>query len=310
MERRVIFACASILAACDGAGEPDAGADAGAPDLPALEAFVENAESDAFETRPLDHTCLDSRTQPVSGSPVPATFQLLDFQDDFPVEETDVWLFSSNEIGDSCTAPGCQEFTTGADGTAPVTLAADGWYAYRVFPKDGLTRMTSVFAVFQYNEAAPAAEGGTVVGNSVSGTTIDLIPALLGITRTDGLAIIAGRLEDCASNFVSGAIVRVFDPDGEEVSAGPGNEDPHFHYFNGNAENNIPDQTQPYSNDDGLYVVVQVEVIDDRPYRVEAWGEVDGTYRRISCEAARIFPDAVTILNLAPERADRPASCD
>lgn len=311
--RRALL-CASTalaLAACDGGdGDADAGAglDAGAVDLPELEAFVE--EEAAFAPATLDLSCLGTRTQPEAGDPIDVTFQLRDFQDEFEVPEVDVWLFSDNEIADSCDGASCQAFTTDAMGDATVTVPANGWYAYRVLPKMGPTRGTTVFGVFQYNEAAPASAGESVQGQSVSGSTVDLIPALLGIPREPGRAIVAGTVQDCNEANLANAIVRIFDPDGNLVEEGTRTEDPHYHYFNGNAENNLPDQTATHTAADGLYVVPQVPVADERPYRMEAWAEVDGELTRIACESARIFPDAVTILNLQPLRADAPASCE
>lgn len=311
-----LFAFGALLLAiggCDnGSGTPDAGP---TTDLPPLAANTENADPEiGFQPATLDYSCLSQRTRPAGGAAVATTFHLVDFQDDFDVADAEVWLFPSNEIGDTCTAPDCQLLTTDAMGTAQAMLPAGGWYAYRVIPfDDPFSRERSIFGVFQYNEPVPAAAGGTVEGSSVSGVTIDVIPALLGISRTAGLAIVAGRIEDCQGQFVQNAIIRLYDPDGVEIIAPPTeealNDDPHFHFFNGDASNNLPDLTEPYSNTDGLYVLVQIPYLDERPYRVEAWGNLGGELTLLSCETARIFEDAVTILNMTPVRSDRPASC-
>jgi hypothetical protein len=262
-----------------------------------------------FVEATLDYSCLGTITQPAPGATVSSTFALQDFQTDDPVGGVDVWLFTNNWITDTCPAADCQMFTTDASGNAMVDLLANGWYAYRVFPKMGISAGSTVFAVFQYNEPSPATSGQTVIGNSVSGSTIELIPATLGIPRTPGRALVAGRIMDCAEHFIQNVQIRLFDPDGNEIFAGMTNEDPHFSYFNGNAADTLPNQTQLWSNSDGLYVLVQVPVLNDRPYRVEAWGILDGTFQKLSCEAARIFPDAVTILNMTPMRSDAPAGC-
>lgn len=302
------LACALALAACDNGngGDPDAGPPVM---LPEAEAFVEMEGAEVFDPVSLDLSCLGERTEPEAGEEIDVTFQLRDFQDDFEVPEIDVWVFTDNTIADTCDAPNCQMITTDMMGDAPVTLRANGWYAYRVLPYDGPSRGTTVFGVFQYNEQAPAAAGESVEGASVSGSTIDLIPALLGIPREEGRAIVAGTVYDCNEANVSNAIVRIYDPDGNLVEEGERNEDPHYHYFNGDPTNNLPDQTAEHTAADGLYVVPQVPVADERPYRIEAWATVDNELTRIACESARIFEDAVTILNLAPERADAPAAC-
>lgn len=297
----------AALVACDGGDpvDPDAGPDG--PDLGPAAAHFE--VMDEFVARDLDYSCIGTVTQPTGGDPVATTFQLRDFQDDFEVVDTEVWLFTDNVILDTCAAPGCQMFTTDSMGDASVMIPAGGWYAYRVLAKEGETRGTTVFSVFQYNEPAPASAGGAVEGNSVSGSTIELIPALLGITREPGRAIVSGRIQDCNENYVENAIVRLYDPDGNEVTDGTLASQPHRHYFNGNPDSNLPNQEETDSNVDGLYVVVQVPIVDERPYRVEAWANLDGEVQRVGCEAARIFPDAVTILNIGPERSDAVAAC-
>jgi hypothetical protein len=304
------FAC--VAAACGGSTTPsDAGAsDAGQPPLPQLDplaAYEETATE--YVPRTLDYACLGTLTQPTGGAAVSTTFQLRDFQNDFAVDQTEVWLFSDNEIADSCDPPNCQSVTTNVMGDATVSLPSDGWVAYRVLPKMGLSRMTTVFAVFQYNFPIPSEAGGAVTGNSVSGSTIDLIPATLGISRTEGLALIAGRVRDCAGNSVENAILRVYDPTGAPLLEGEANDDPHFHYFSGEVERNLPNLAQLHTSPDGLYVLIQIPVTNDGRYRIEAWGNLDGEPTLISCEAARIFPDAVTIVNLNPTRADGPEAC-
>lgn len=301
----------TLLAAC---GTPMTEVDAGGPDpdLPPLAAYVETP--DAFTPTTADvASCLLTGMAPPGGDRINVEFQLRDFQDDFYVDGATVWVFADNVIADACAAPNCQEFTTNAMGNFPgVMVEANSWYAYRVLPFEGETPRTTVFGVFQYNEPAPAT-AGPVEGSSVSGTTIDLIPALLGITREEGRAIVAGRVTDCADNNVEGAIIKIFDPDGNYIEPGVRSTDPNYHYFMGLVMGNVPDQTAEHTAGDGLYVVPQVPLAsgETRPYRVEAWANhaSGGGYQRVSCEAARIFADSVTILNLTPERVDAPQSC-
>lgn len=301
----------TFASACGGSNSrPDGGSDAGAPPVPELDPLAAYAETtDEYEPRTLDYACLGERSQPAAGAPVSTTFQLRDFQNDFAVDQTEVWLFSNNEIADECVAPACQAVTTDVMGDATVSLPSEGWIAYRVLPKMGLSRMSTVFAVFQYNFPVPATAGGAITGNSVSGSTIDLIPATLGVSRTDGLALIAGRVRDCAGNSVENAIIRVYDPSGAPVLEGDANDDPHFHYFNGSVERNLPSLDQLHTSPDGLYVLIQIPVRAEGRYRIEAWGNLDGEPTIIGCEAARIFPDAVTIVNLNPRRSDGPEAC-
>jgi hypothetical protein len=315
MRRTSIFFASIFAMACDGNSvEPDAGPQVLGCDLPELmpvSASTENPDSETFEPATLDYACLGERTRPEGGAALDATFHLIDFQDDFDVPNATVWLFTDNVIADNCAGPSCQILTTDGMGRATAQLPTGGWYAYRVLPYDDpFSRMSDIFGVFQYNEPAPDASGGTVTGNSVNGVTIDLIPSLLGITRAPGLALIAGRIEDCSGQFVENAVVRIYDPDGNCIEDGPQNDDPHIHYFNGDASNNLPALEVTQSNTDGLYLIVHIPPDpENRPFRVEAWGDVDGEPTLIGCETARIFPDAVTILNMIPLRGDAAAEC-
>ncbi len=101
----------------------------------------------------------------------------------------------------------------------------------------------------------------------------------------------------------------MYDPDGNPMLPSELNDAPHYNYFNGTVSNDLPNTLQSASNVDGLYTVIQVPVEDDRPYRVEAWGNLDGTFTMLACESARIFANAVTILNLGPVRSDGPTAC-
>lgn len=307
-----LVACALALVGCDDAPitMTDAGvmSDAGVdPDLPPVGAFTEGAT--AFEPTALDYGCLGALTAPAGGDTIDVEFQLRDFQDDFEVPDTDVWLFRDNQIADDCSGQTCQAFTTNTMGNASVMLPARGWYAYRVLPQTGPTPGTTVFGVFQYNEPAPAAAGGSVEANSVSGTTIDLIPALLGITREEGRAIVAGRIFDCNDANIANAVIRLYDPDGNFIQPGERDTDPKYHYFTGLVTGNVPAFDAEFTAADGLYVAPQIPLLGDRPYRVEAWANFEGTFQRVSCESARIFADSITILNLGPMRSDPDPAC-
>lgn len=311
--RRALVALALGAAgtACGGGtATPDAGrVDSGEAPLPMLQPLVAYEQGPSeYEPTSLDYGCLGTLSEPAGADPVSTTFQLRDFQNGFEVDATEVWLFSNNTIADSCVPPFCQSVTTDRTGNAVATLPAGGWTAYRVLPKMGLSRMTTVFSVFQYNFPIPATSGA-VTGNSVSGSTIDLLPATLGVSRTEGRALIAGRIRDCAGGSVENAVIRLYDPTGAPLLAGEGPNDPKFHYFSGRTTGNLPNLPQQHTHRDGLFLLIEVPVVGDGPFRIEAWGNLGGEPTRIGCEAARVFPDAVTIVNLNPIRADGPVEC-
>lgn len=288
----------SVGVGCGDDDAPPATDDAGTTsDLPVLSTGTMSAPT----TGTPDYACLDSRTQPTSGDAVAATFELRDFETDAPVSGARVWLFPENEVRDACDGT-CTEFTTDASGNAMVSLPANGWYAYRVFPRAGATGSMTVIDSMQYNEPAPSEAGRSVTGNSVSEGTLSLIPAVLGVRRQPGTALLAGTVVDCDETPVYGARVRAFDESGEIVM-GSDVTAPQYRYFNGDS---FPSDSNTFTHADGLYVGVQIPVPASGRIRVEAWGRptADSPEVRIGCEAVRVLPDAVTIVNLGPLRAD------
>lgn len=288
-----------------GGGDPDAGGGGGdggeVSNLPVLSTGTMSMPA----TGSPDYACLGSATQPTAGAAVDTTLELRDFESDAPVSNTRVWLFRDNAIGEACDAPVCTELMTDASGNATVSLPADGWYAYRVFPRMGPTAAMTVIDSIQYNEPAPPTAGRAVTANSVSQGTLNLIPAVLGILRAPGTALLAGRVEDCGETPVYGAEVRVYDG-ATRIAEGPLANDPHYRYFNGDS---FPSDSGEHTHADGLYVGVQIPVpaSPDARLRIEAWGrlaESDAQPRRIGCEAVRVLADAVTIVNIGPERSD------
>jgi hypothetical protein len=261
----------------------------------------------APNTSPADYTCRGSRVEPARGAWIPIRFNLVFFgRDGGPARSTRIWFFPDNVVTDTCGA-GCIEVTTSSDdGSAMVMAYAGGWYAYRVFGRMGPTAATTVVDSVQYNKVAPTTAGGSAEGSAVSQSTLNLIPAVLGFPRQPGTALLAGRVEDCTETPVYGAIVRVFEGD-REIAEGPANPDPHFRYFNGDR---TPDGEQPHTHVDGLYAAVNIPLpaSPETLLRVEAWGRPQGADApvRIGCESIRVLADAVSIVNLGPERSDYP----
>jgi hypothetical protein len=290
----------ALAVGCDDGGtggEDDAGT---APSLPVLTTGTIDAPTSGSPNL----ACLGTATQPTPGAPVDVTLELRDFEMDFPVSNTRVWFFRDNEIGESCDAPVCTELMTDSSGNAIVSAPASGWYAYRVFPRMGATAGMTVIGSMQLNEPAPAA-AGSVVANAVSQGTINLIPAVLGIGRQPGTAVLAGTVMDCDETPVYGAIIRLFDGD-TEITQGELATEPQYRYFDGDS---FPSDSQPHTHVDGLYVGVQIPPPSTTgSLRIEAWGrptEADAP-RRIGCEATRALADEVTIINIGPERSDYP----
>jgi hypothetical protein len=310
------LACAAT-AACGGGGGTDAavgvdafamtGDDAGgglALELPVASTGMTGAGTP-------DWSCRGTRTAPAAGAPVDVRFRLDVFgQDGQVARQTRVWFFQDNVIQDTCGA-GCQEFTTGDDGSfSPVSARAGSWYAYRVFENArGGTAATRYTDSVQYNEVAPTAPGGTIEGNAVAFSTIELIPLSLGLERETGTTILAGRVQDCAGVDVGGAIVRAFRGDGSEVlDAGiESSIGPHYRYFRRIGDDSNPSNEQAFTNFEGLYAAINIPV-EPGLLRVEAWGRRPGDAMPVllGCEGIRTLANGVSIINLQPLRNDYP----
>ena len=264
-------------------------------------------------TTAADFACRGMQTAPMSGTDATVNFRLAVFgQDGQVARQTRVHFFPGNVVSDTCTAPECQEFETGMDGTfAGVTVHGGGWYAYRVFENTrGGTAATRYTDSVQYNEVPPAA-GGEIEGNAVAFSTTDLIPLSLGLEREPGTTILAGRVQDCDGADVGGAFVRAFRLDGSEIldvgetmSIGP-----HYRYFRRIGEDSNPSNEQLSTNFEGLYAAMNIPVTAEL-IRVETWGRRAGDTAPVllGCEAVRTLADGVTIINVQPLRSDYEAS--
>jgi hypothetical protein len=254
-----------------------------------------------------DYSCMGSATAPMGGAPVDFTFQLRGFGSGDAVNDATVWFFPDNIVRETCDGT-CVELVTDAMGDGMVTSPASGWYAYRVFERPGPTAGSRYVDSVQINEPAPATTGGSVEGNAVSASTLNLIPAAFGFTRVPTTAIIAGAVRDCADDNVRGAIIRLYRADGCEILNGTEASDPHIAYFDG-MEN--PDNLSLFTQVDGLYASANVTApaTGFETIRVEAWARTTdgGPIERVGCEAVGIYENGVSIVNIAPMRSDYPA---
>jgi len=263
-----------------------------------------------------DRACALAATniRPVETTPdIAVVMTVADFQTDAPVDNVRVQFYRDNLFPDPvggtflCEA-GCQMGTSGPDGTvSPFMDSSDSWYAYFIKGRMGPTSATTPVDTAQYNEAA----GAAVTGNSVSASTLAVIPTVLGLMRQSGTALVAGTFYDCNDRPVRGLVVRLFAEGADNTVAtddtfipeGTRRDQPGYRYFNGSS---FPSGGQPYTNIDGLFAAGNIPVA--APIRIEAWynaGTAAAPDPQLwGCERIRVFPDGVTIVNVRPTRSD------
>ena len=254
----------------------------------------------AETTSPADFTCSGTRTAPTGGAPKEFTIEIREFVSDMPFEGLCVQFFDDNMVDLGAT---CDGLMTDAAGNITVTAPAGGWYAYRLFPRDGDAPANTIVDTLQINEEVPA--GDTTAGNSVSAGTLGLIPSVLGLNRQDGTALVAGTAQDCNGAPVYGGIVRMYTTDGTLLEETATANSPKYRYFNGSS---FPDGRQKWTHVDGLYAAANIpSPAAGAQVLVEVSGLRDGVYQVIGCEQVPILPNAVSIVNVGPLRADGPS---
>jgi len=288
----------------------DAAGPASAPTLQFGDYDSTDSEDGFSPTGAADFSCAGSRTLPMGGEDSTFTITIKDFKDDNAVSDVCVRFYSDNQIPatDTCD-PEDGGLLSDAEGGISVTAPEGGWYAYRVFAREGAAASQTIVGSVQVNESVPS-NGSMVDGTSVNQATLDLIPTIYGFRRAPGDAIIAGIVYDCGGESVYGATIRVAGEDGTYVEEGELGPDPHYRYFNGDS---FPSADQTFTHADGLYAVANIELpagSDSTVVFVEVWGrtsEEQSEPQLIGCEQVRVFGDSISIVNVEPLRSDGPA---
>ncbi len=305
--------------ACDNGGGDDAGTmmpDSG-PQTMQVFAFEEDPATGDPVQVDADFSCLGSATAPpATGTDVTFTVRVDAFGEvTIPenmrfVSSLAVQFFPDNVVpaDPGCTGT-CQMLTTDGTGSAMVTDVGGSWYAYRIPAGMGTLNGTSVefVDVVQYNEAAPTAPG-TAGLNAVTRERQDFFISLLGVTRTDGTAVVTGTAVDCMGRPISNARVRAFNADGAITLTSMNTGVPREFYFTGSQ---IPLGTARDTAADGLYGAANLPVATDRQVRIEIWGSLEAGAAPVmlGCEQVQVNANGLTLLNVGPDRSDGPSNC-
>lgn len=181
-----------------------------------------------------------------------------DFQTGNVSPEATVEAFAGVEIGTPLAMA-----TASAEGVYEIIVPAG---QTRVGFKIGAADALDTYLVNQY--FAPGAVAQEVPQRSVSRLTAEVLPALVGVTRTPGLGILAGAVRDCAGNEVANVIATVSSVQSmPEHLAGA-----QTFYFSAGTGGSLPigHADAPQTRADGLFVVIELPASTDAYLQV--WG--------------------------------------
>lgn len=215
-------------------------------------------------------------TAPISG-------KVEDFEDGYGVEDATVEIYYS----DTVTGTPDSTMTTDSDGIA------DGGEAptctpvsYKVYTDPDLEESKVTIEAHQIYD--PLGKGEAVIDgefNSVSTDTYNIIPALLGISVDPEMGIIAGTAYDCDGTELEGVQVIARAEDGSYP------EDQETRYF----IDDFPNRDQPYTSEDGLWIVINVP-----PGRltIEMWALQGEELVQIGATELDVIADSINISNI------------
>jgi len=229
------------LAACGGGG---GGPDADATVRLALQAWSES--NDVFTEEVLDTSCFQTASSDqVRTEEIMLQTKVTDFQTDAELPDTTVTAFD----GIDHTNPW---FTGTSDSMGNITVILPAGHTARFGFKMVEADSYDTFLLNQYVQptGSPQTSPGTI--SAISFGTGAAIPALVGISRTDGTGVLAGALRDCQRHELSNFTAVVSSVSGQKVplpNARP------FYFQNGLPARNT---VMPVANKDGLFAVLEL----------------------------------------------------
>ncbi|MCB9745649.1 MAG: hypothetical protein H6740_23935 [Alphaproteobacteria bacterium] len=203
-----------------------------------------------------------------------------DFETGNEVPDATVQLFLDDAYGDGNPD---QEKVTDSNGQLSVNGAAMSCTptAYATFADPNLN--TTKLTIQSHNVWEPSYIED-VDFNSVSTTTYNVIPSLLGISVQSGMGIVAGTAYDCNGDPIEGAMII-----GRTTS---GTYPPQsVRYFR--AE--FPNRDQEGSSEDGLWVVVNLPP-DDMVMEMWVWNGSEHVL--IGSSTLTVIPDSINIASI------------
>lgn len=226
-----------------------------------LKAFNE-VDGNWVELGPADLSCLGTAT---ADSPttvaVDLTTTIRDFQKDPPnnlVPGASVTLFRGQDTADVLDTGMSDGTTAMVTVTIPTGVTRFGFK---------VSHDSSLDTLLLNQTVDPAMMMQTIDEvRTVSKSTAQTLPALIGVSRTAGTGVLAGAMRDCSDNEVSGFIATVSSTPGT-VTHLPGAD---TYYFSEEAGLPVRHSQQAFSSPDGLFMII--EMAPTQTAYVQVWG--------------------------------------
>lgn len=273
MRIALFFTVTSLVAACGGGGSdsdkpavdaPPTDKDIGfsnptAPLMANREVSTDNWE----EIGPADLDCLN--TAPADQATtvnVELSTVVRDFQSDNLVPSATVVVFRGQTTTDVLD-------TQTADGNGAVTVTIPTGVTRFGYKMTHDSAMDTLLLNQKVDPADPTQTLGSI--NSVSKTTAQTLPALIGVSRTTGTGVLAGAIRDCQEREISNFIATV-----STTSSKGTNAPPTFaagadtYYFSPTVGLPVRHSQQKHGSKNGLFMIIELQPAPTA--YVQVWG--------------------------------------
>jgi hypothetical protein len=257
---------AAFAAACGGGGDDDGGdgEELENPGFATPDTVTTAHTKDGAvwtEVGPANWDCLGTASDDTPSTvSIAITGVVRDFQnEDDVIADAMVAVFDGNDI----TGDPIAEATSESDGTYTLTLPAGvERVAYKTTAEDYLP----TYLLNQYYDPDTAEQAEELEPISVS--LANTLTAFINKERTLGLGVLAGAIRDCDGNEVSGAIATV---SATRASADHVDGAETYYFSGGSRSLPIRLSQQAYTNEDGLFMVIELPPSSSDVY-LQVWG--------------------------------------
>ena len=257
----------------------------------AVAAWTETSPG-SFAAATLDLSCLGvMRVDPAIGQQVTVTATVRDFQSDNTQPGATVTAFAGAN-------PSSVLSSSIADGSGVATLTIPQGtkrFGYKV-------ESTNSRPTFVHDQLLVSTGPQAVALASLSDSTVQTLPALVGVSATPSTSILLGRITDCQGHTLSNAIATVSGTTGMAMHL-PGVD---TYYFADSVDLPVRHSQQAATSKDGQFMVIDVPVKSSAV--IQVWGipePGDVPHIRILAELIVPFASSTAVITRHDPRATR-----